>query len=138
MLRFNLAWPILALICMSNLAHARVCIRDLAGQIVCGEPIETRDEPSEQADPRQYDSRDRTPYRARPELDDTEPEPPCEPGKVRVIVRGNSQCRYPGEMRGGGVSRPYYDDPGPRGYGPEPPCEPGKRRVIIRGNSQCR
>lgn len=67
-------------------------------------------------------------------------EPPCEPGKVRVIVRGNSQCRYPGEARGG---RDYgYRDYGyrDRGYygGGLPPCEPGKRRVIIRGNPQCR
>ncbi len=57
-------------------------------------------------------------------------EPPCEPGKHRAIVNGNSQCVY---GYGGGYQRGGYG----RYYG-EPPCEPGKHRVIIRGNSQCR
>jgi len=56
---FSIASLVLATLCMiSSAAHARVCIRDLKGQIVCGEPVETRDEPNDQADPRQEDRRD--------------------------------------------------------------------------------
>jgi hypothetical protein len=92
----------------SPAAHAKTCIRDLAGQIVCGELVETRDEPGDQADPRQDDSRDLT------------PEPPCEPGKVRVMIRGNSQCRYPGNAvpaHGGGYREHGYREYGYRDSG---------------------
>ena len=56
---FSIASLVPATLCMiSSAAHARVCIRDLKGQIVCGEPVETRDEPNDQAGPRQEDRRD--------------------------------------------------------------------------------
>src|SRR5262245_32996264 len=59
MLRCGLASLVLATLCMiSTAADARVCIRNPAGEIFCGEPVETRDEPSDQAEPRQEDRRD--------------------------------------------------------------------------------
>jgi hypothetical protein len=110
MLRFSLASLVLATLCVSgsSAAHAKTCIRDLAGQIVCGELVETRDEP-DQADSRPDDSRELT------------PEPPCEPGKVRVVIRGNSRCRYPGE------AAPAYGD----GYQP-PASAPNFRGNVVR------
>ena len=142
MLRFNLAWLTFALLCMStSAATARVCIRDLAGQIVCGEPIETRDEPSEPADPRQDDGRDPTHDRHLPQPRAIDPEPPCEPGKVRVIIRGNSQCHYPGEMRGARGYRDYdraYGRGRVLGEGPSVGCPPGRVRVWDGSNGQCR
>ncbi len=55
-------------------------------------------------------------------------EPPCDPGKHRAIVNGNSQCVYGhGGYRQGRYHGRYA-----------PPCEPGKQRVIVNGNSQCR
>ena len=49
MVRFSLASLVLATLCVSisSAAHAKTCIRDLAGQIVCGELVETRDEPDQ-------------------------------------------------------------------------------------------
>ena len=108
MLRLSLASLVLATLCVpgSPGAHAKTCIRDLAGQIVCGELVETRDDPSDQADSRKDESRELA------------PEPPCEPGKVRVKIRGNSQC-YPREAEppsapnfGGNVVRPVRGNNG--------------------------
>ena len=71
-------------------------------------------------------------------------EPPCEPGKHRVIIRGNSQCRYPGEARGYRGYEAYgsYRDYGYRGRvmgrGPSAGCPPGRVRVWDGSNGQCR
>ena len=65
-------------------------------------------------------------------------QPPCEPGKQRVIINGNSQCRYPWEIRGRSQYRGYDDRYSGRRAYRQPPCEPGKQRVNINGNSQCR
>jgi hypothetical protein len=117
MLRFSLASLVLGTLCVcsSATAHAKTCIRDLAGQIVCGELVETRDEPGDQAASRQDDSRELT------------PEPPCEPGKVRVVIRGNSQCRYPRE------AVPPYED----GYQPPASTPNFTGNVVrpVRGNN---
>ena len=53
MLRSSLASLVLATLCVSSssAAHAKTCIRDLAGQIVCGELVETRDEPDQAGSP---------------------------------------------------------------------------------------
>ena len=74
-------------------------------------------------------------------------EPPCEPGKRRVIINGNSQCRYPGEALGGGGGgyRGYHDNGGGRRYhpnvigeGPRFGCAPGQVRVVDGSNGSCR
>jgi hypothetical protein len=92
--RFGLVPLVLAALCAGSLAaHARVCIRDLTGQIVCGEPVETRDEPGEQATSRPDDSRD--PGHDQPDRPDSGPEPRPQPGALAPQRYGT---RNPGSL----------------------------------------
>jgi hypothetical protein len=110
MLRFSLASLVLATLCVFSwsAAHAKTCIRDLAGQIVCGELVETRDEPNDQAGLRQDDSRD--PRQDRPYRDG------CGHGwfyNGRACVQDDGkEPRYAPRYRGGG-SRYHLPPPSP-------------------------
>jgi hypothetical protein len=63
MLRFSLASLVLATVSFASFpaAYSKTCIRDLAGQIVCGELVETLNEPSDHVDARPDDGRDLMP-----------------------------------------------------------------------------
>jgi hypothetical protein len=99
MLRFSLASLVLATVSVASfpVAYSKTCIRDLAGQIICGELVETRDEPSNQADPRQDDNRDLTPEPPRAAVPQhrpyrgvvRDPNAPNFTGNVVRPVRGN-------------------------------------------------
>ena len=95
--------------------HAKTCIRDLAGQIVCGELVETRDEPTDQTDPRQDDSPDMRPATPRAAMPAERPHRYYNDGPI-----------YPPE-------RHYYREQRYRGPPPSPYNAP---RPIMGANGQ--
>ena len=98
MLRFSLASLVLGTLTVASLpiAHSKTCIRDLAGQIVCGELVETLNEPSDHIDARPDDGRDLMPEPPRTPVpahryglrDPGSPQAPNFTGNVVRPVRG--------------------------------------------------
>jgi hypothetical protein len=105
MLRFGLAPLVVATLCVSGwAAHAKTCIRDLVGQIVCGELVETRDEPSDQADSHQDDRRDLR--RDRPDGGDDDSQPRRYPSEAAPAYRHRNPGSYNAPNFTGNVVRP--------------------------------